>query len=342
MSETNCDICLTDETLTFVNIVNITTTSKSKKFKIEAIGHNRIYACLDSDPSATFVNNVYSTCLVSGCFGATNYVILKNFESFYKENNMSYYINLEINGVGSKIDTCSNIIDQINLNYIDIVEAKYQLDESNQPNNISLRNLTDEVLKIIVERGEETVCGCPGATNIARIYAGVSIENNEAQRYLPSSSITSVEINGVVYERDFNSVIGFISLPLGVEISLIRTPDNGYVIEFTNNTQEFLKFKVNNYTRGYNQIEQNNQTLNYVRQGVDEEENEYGYVTFCLAPYNACEGATSYSGCIRTDDEGLYDLIIDDEIVLTNVSIFDIEQYLGQNNFSIINCMAVG
>ncbi len=61
MPETNCDICLTDETLTFVNIANTTTTSK--KFKIEAIGHNRIYACLDSDPSATFVNNVYSTCL---------------------------------------------------------------------------------------------------------------------------------------------------------------------------------------------------------------------------------------------------------------------------------------
>ena len=61
MPETNCDICLTDETLTFVNIANTTTTSK--KFKIEAIGHDRIYACLDSDPSATFVDNVYSTCL---------------------------------------------------------------------------------------------------------------------------------------------------------------------------------------------------------------------------------------------------------------------------------------
>ena len=71
MAEINCDICLTDETLTFVNIANTTTTSK--KFKIEAIGHDRIYACLDSDPSATFVNNVYSTCLTSGCFGATSY-----------------------------------------------------------------------------------------------------------------------------------------------------------------------------------------------------------------------------------------------------------------------------
>ena len=210
MSETNCDICLTDETLTFVNIVNITTTSKSKKFKIEAIGHDRIYACLDSDPSATFVNNVYSTCLTSGCFGATNYVILKNFESFYKENNIPYYINLSINGVGSKIDPCLNIIDQINLNYINLVEAKYQLDESNQPNNISLRNLTDEVLKIVVERGEETVCGC--------------------------------------------------------------------------------------------------------------------------------SGATSYSGCIEIYDGGLYDLIID-EIVLTNVSTFEIVQYLQQNNFSISYCM---
>lgn len=61
MAETNCDVCLIDQTLTFVNIANTTTTSK--KFKIESIGHDRIYACLDADPSATFINNVYSTCL---------------------------------------------------------------------------------------------------------------------------------------------------------------------------------------------------------------------------------------------------------------------------------------
>ena len=61
MAETNCDVCLTDQTLTFVNIDNMTMTSK--KFKIQAIDHDKIYACLDSDPSATFINNVYSTCL---------------------------------------------------------------------------------------------------------------------------------------------------------------------------------------------------------------------------------------------------------------------------------------
>ena len=61
MTETNCNVCLTDKTLTFVSVANTTLTPK--KFKIEAIGHDRIYACLDSDPSATFVNNVYSTCL---------------------------------------------------------------------------------------------------------------------------------------------------------------------------------------------------------------------------------------------------------------------------------------
>lgn len=76
MAETNCDICLTDETLTFVNIANTTTTSK--KFKIEAIGHNRIYACLDSDPSATFVNNVYSTCLAANpCVAEVKTLTLK-------------------------------------------------------------------------------------------------------------------------------------------------------------------------------------------------------------------------------------------------------------------------
>ena len=67
---------------------------------------------------------------------------------------------------------------------------------------------------------------------------------------------------------------------------------------------------------------------------------------FCLSPRPlqeiSCEGATNTSGCIRIDDEGLYDLIIDGEIVLTNVSTFDIVQYLQQNNFSIINCMEVG
>ena len=63
MSLLDCNVCLTDETLTFVNIANTTTTVK--KFKIEAIEHDRIYACLDKDPSATFINNVYSTCLAN-------------------------------------------------------------------------------------------------------------------------------------------------------------------------------------------------------------------------------------------------------------------------------------
>ena len=188
-----------------------------KKTVIEPIPLQQVLLT-NQNPSLKLIDNKAIFCLTvdttDECFGATNYVILKNFESFYKENDISYYINLSINGVRSEIDPCSNIIDQINLNYINIVEAKYQLDESNQPNNISLRNLTDEVLKIVVERGEETVCGC--------------------------------------------------------------------------------------------------------------------------------SGATSYSGCIEIYDKGLYDLIIDNEIVLTNVSTFDIVQYLQQNNFSISNCMEVG
>lgn len=61
MSETNCDVCKTSELLTFVSINN--TTTSTKKFKIEAVGHTDLYACLDSDPSAIFNNNVFETCL---------------------------------------------------------------------------------------------------------------------------------------------------------------------------------------------------------------------------------------------------------------------------------------
>lgn len=252
----------------------------------------------NQNPSLKLIDNKAIFCLTvdttDECFGATNHVILKNFQSFYKENDISYYINLSINGIHSEIDPCSNIIDQINLNYIDMVEAKYQLDESNQPNNISLRNLTDEVLKIIVERGEEVDCNCPGATNVA-ILEGDS-------DYVVYSAITSVEINGVVYERDSSSLQGFVSLPPGIEIFQRRTPNYNYNIEFINNTPEILKFKVNNYTLGYYEIAQDNQTLNYVRQGVNEAENEYGYVTFCLVPLEACNCESSLAEFTVSND----------------------------------------
>lgn len=61
MTETNCNVCLTDKTLTFVSVANTTLTSK--KFKIEAVDHDRLYACLDKDPSATLEGTVFSTCL---------------------------------------------------------------------------------------------------------------------------------------------------------------------------------------------------------------------------------------------------------------------------------------
>lgn len=61
MTETNCNVCLTDKTLTFVSVVNTTLTPK--KFKIEAVDHDRLYACLDKDPSATLEGTVFSTCL---------------------------------------------------------------------------------------------------------------------------------------------------------------------------------------------------------------------------------------------------------------------------------------
>ena len=61
MTETNCNVCLTDKTLTFVSVANTTLTSK--KFKIEAVDHDRFYACLDKDPSATLEGTIFSTCL---------------------------------------------------------------------------------------------------------------------------------------------------------------------------------------------------------------------------------------------------------------------------------------
>lgn len=61
MTETNCNVCLTDKTLTFVSVANTTLTPK--KFKIEAVDHDRLYACLDKDPSATLEGTIFSTCL---------------------------------------------------------------------------------------------------------------------------------------------------------------------------------------------------------------------------------------------------------------------------------------
>lgn len=61
MTETNCNVCLTDKTLTFVSVANTTLTPK--KFKIEAVDHDKLYACLDKDPSATLEGTVFSTCL---------------------------------------------------------------------------------------------------------------------------------------------------------------------------------------------------------------------------------------------------------------------------------------
>lgn len=61
MTETNCNVCLTDKTLTFVSVANTTLTPKN--FKIEAVDHDRLYACLDKDPSATLEGTLFSTCL---------------------------------------------------------------------------------------------------------------------------------------------------------------------------------------------------------------------------------------------------------------------------------------
>ena len=61
MTETNCNVCLTDKTLTFVSVANTTLTPK--KFKIEAVDHDKLYACLDKDPSATLEGTIFSTCL---------------------------------------------------------------------------------------------------------------------------------------------------------------------------------------------------------------------------------------------------------------------------------------
>lgn len=86
MPETNCDICLTDETLTFVSVANTTLTPK--KFKIEAIGHDRIYACLDSDPSATFVNNVYLTCLAPIDTNNSRYTLTVDDKGIFPSDNI--------------------------------------------------------------------------------------------------------------------------------------------------------------------------------------------------------------------------------------------------------------
>lgn len=124
MAETNCDICLTDETLTFINIANTTTTSK--KFKIEAIGHDRIYACLDSDPSATFVNNVYSTCLAerAPCVAEVKTLTLKKPTVDLKQHSLVIKYLIESSGFTETItDTLVSSYD-----YRDPTSAGYDVD----------------------------------------------------------------------------------------------------------------------------------------------------------------------------------------------------------------------
>ncbi len=124
MTETNCNVCLTDETLTFVNIANTTTTVK--KFKIEAIGHDRIYACLDSDPSATFVNNVYSTCLAEreSCVAEVKTLTLKKPTADLREHTFVIKYLIESSGF---TETLTDIL-VYSGDYRDPTSTRYNVD----------------------------------------------------------------------------------------------------------------------------------------------------------------------------------------------------------------------
>ena len=61
MTETNCDVCLTDPSLSYVSISN--TKLNPVNLKIETIDHNSLYACLETDPSAKLEGSTFSTCL---------------------------------------------------------------------------------------------------------------------------------------------------------------------------------------------------------------------------------------------------------------------------------------
>ena len=156
MPETNCDICLTDETLTFVNIAN--TTMTSKKIKIEAIGHDRIYACLDKDPSATFINNVYSTCLSPVvvpdiCENATPIVGLYipdiSYSTEWKlvDANTEEVLLQEAITASYQDEAIRNIVDTINNSNIGLL-ASYIYDDGSP---FSIKNISDSNITLRFE-----------------------------------------------------------------------------------------------------------------------------------------------------------------------------------------------
>ena len=156
MTETNCNVCLTDKTLTFVSIAN--TTMTNKKFKIEAIGHDKIYACLDKDPSATFINNVYSTCLSSfvkpdNCENATSTVGLYipdiRYSTEWKlvDANTEEVLLQEAITANYQDEAIWNIVDTINNSDIGVF-ASYIYDDGSP---FSIKNISDSNISLRFE-----------------------------------------------------------------------------------------------------------------------------------------------------------------------------------------------
>lgn len=61
MSNSNCDVCKENLNLTYINIENV--TDLIKNIKIEAVGHNDLYFCTETDPSAIVTESSVTTCL---------------------------------------------------------------------------------------------------------------------------------------------------------------------------------------------------------------------------------------------------------------------------------------
>jgi len=179
--------------------------------------------------------------------------------------------------------------------------------------------------------------GCDGAiptcTMGALSYGGYykiyvnDVEITESHRLLKEDGSRSLS---TILKDDFNVVF----VPLTFNLNESTDPyfndvENG---RFENRNPSYIKLRI--VTIDASAINQQFEPLNGSMQLTPRPEEG---ASFCLSPYKSqiisCEGATNISGCI--DLEGVWDLEVNGQIVLSNASPEDIKTYL-ENGTGII------
>lgn len=83
MASSNCDVCRENPNLTYVNIENV--TNLIRNLKIEAVGHNDLYFCTETDSAAVVTETSLVTCLApkSACNYATSEITDLNIDGLW-------------------------------------------------------------------------------------------------------------------------------------------------------------------------------------------------------------------------------------------------------------------